>query len=74
MKTLTIYKCVYQLWGLYIIFEAINAETLLLLIFGCKVIQSVPIGMRLETDVWHHLLYVYTKFQIDISKHVEGKA
>ena len=40
-------------------------------IFGCKVGQSVPIGMKL--DVWHYLLNVYTMFQIDISKHVEKK-
>ena len=38
---------------------------------GCKVGQSVPIGMKLELDVWHYLLNVYTTFQIDTSKHVE---
>ena len=27
--------------------------------------------MKLKLDLWHHLLGVYTKFQIDISKHVE---
>ena len=27
--------------------------------------------MKLKLDVWRHLLDVYTKFQIDISKHVE---
>ena len=42
-------------------------------IFGCKVSQSVPIGMKLELDVWHYLLNVYIMFQIDISKHVEKK-
>ena len=36
------------------------------LFFGCKVGQSVPIGMKLKLDVWHHILNVYTKFQIDI--------
>ena len=61
----------YQIWGLYTIFEATDAEKLLWFIFGCKVGQSVPIGMKLELEVWHHLLDVYTKFQIDISKHVE---
>ena len=30
--------------------------------------------MKLEIDVWHYLLNVYNKFQIDISKHVEKKA
>ena len=39
--------------------------------FGCKVGQSVPIGMKLELDVWHYLLNVYTMIQNDISKHVE---
>ena len=27
--------------------------------------------MKLELDVWHHLLNVYAKFQIDISSHVQ---
>ena len=27
--------------------------------------------MKLELDVWHYLLNVYTMFQNDISKHVE---
>ena len=27
--------------------------------------------MKLELDMWHHLLNVYTKFQTDISKHVQ---
>ena len=53
------------------IFKAINADKWLRLIFGCKVGQNVPIGMKLEFDAWHHLLHVYTKFQTDISKHVE---
>ena len=30
--------------------------------------------MKLELDVWHYLLNVYTMFQIDISKHVEKSA
>ena len=29
------------------------------------------LAMKLELDVWHHLLDVYTKFQIDIPKHVK---
>ena len=45
------YKCVYQIWGLYMIFKAINADKWLWPIFGCKVGQSVPIGMKLELDV-----------------------
>ena len=42
-------------------------------LFGCKVGQSVQIGMKLERDVWHHPLNVYAKFQTDISKHVQKK-
>ena len=55
------------------IFEAWNAEKWLWPIFGCKVGQSVSIGMKLELDMWHYLLNVYTMFQNDISKHVEKK-
>ena len=69
----TYYLSVYQIWGLYIIFKAMNADKWLTYFFGCKVGQSVPIGMKLELDVLHHLLHVYTKFQTDISKHVEKK-
>ena len=43
-------------------------------IFGCKVGQSVQIGMKLEFDVWHHPLDVYTKFQADISQHIQKKS
>ena len=66
-----LYRGVYQIWGLYINFEAMNAEKWLWLILGCKVGQSVLTGMQLELDVWHHLLNVFTKFQIDTLKHVE---
>ena len=45
------YKCVYQIWGLYMIFKVMNADKWLWPIFGCKVGQSVPIGMKLELDV-----------------------
>ena len=41
--------------------------------FGCKLGQSDPIVMQLKLDMSCHLLNVYTKFQIDISKHVEEK-
>ena len=42
--------------------------------FGCKLWQSDPIVMQLKLDMSCHLLNVYTKFQIDISKHVEEKS
>ena len=54
-------------------FEAMNAEKLLWPTFGSKVGQSVLLGMKLNLDLWHRLLNVYTKFQIDISKHVETR-
>ena len=40
----------YQIWGLYMIFKAMNADKWLWPIFGCKVGQNVPIGMKLELD------------------------
>ena len=48
-----------------------NAEKWL--IFGCKVGQSVLIGMKLDLDVWHYLQDVYAKFQIDTTKHVKKR-
>ena len=69
----SLFECVYQIWGLYIIFEAMNADKWLWPIFGCKVGQSVRIGMKLKLDVWHHPLDVYAKFKTDISQHVQKK-
>ena len=70
----THYLSVYQIWGLYIIFKAMNADKWLWPILGCKVGQSVQIGMKLKLDVWHHPLNVYAKFQTDISQHVQKKS
>ena len=70
----THYLSVYQIWGLYIIFKAMNADKWLWPIFGCKVGQSVQMGMKLELDVWHHPLNVYAKFQTDLSQHVQKKS
>ena len=67
----SLFECVYQIWGLYIICKAMNADKWLWPIFGCKVGQSVQIGMKLEPDVWHHPLDVYATFQTDISQHVQ---
>ena len=66
VKTLTIWVCVPNLRPLYNS-KAMNADKWLWPIFGCKVGQSVQIGMKLELDVWHHPLDVYAKFQTDIS-------
>ena len=41
----------YQIWGLYITSKAMNADKWLWPIFGCKVGQSVQIGMKLKLDV-----------------------
>ena len=67
----SLFECVYQIWGLYIIFKATNADKWLWPILGCEVGQSVQIGMKLELDAWHHPLDVYAKFQTDISQHVQ---
>ena len=67
----SLFECVYQIWSLCMIFKAMNADKWLWPIFGCKVGQSVQIGIKLELDVWHHPLNVYAKFQTDISKHVQ---
>ena len=48
-----------------------NADKWLWPIFGCKVGQSILIGMKLELDVWHHPLDVYAKFQTDSSQYVQ---
>ena len=42
--------------------------------FGCKLGQNDPIVIQLKLDMSCHLLNVYTKCQIDISKHVEEKS
>ena len=54
--------------------EAVNADKWLWPIFGCKVGQSVQIGMKLKLVVLHHPLDVYAKFQTDISQHVQKKS
>ena len=48
-----------------------HADEWLCPILGCKVGQSVQIGLKLELDVWHHLLDGYAKFQTDISQKVQ---
>ena len=69
-----LYKCVYTSWGFFITFEVMN--TWLWSIFGCKVVQSVPLAMKPKLDIPCPLLNVctaYTKFQIDISNHIVWK-
>ena len=52
-------------------YEAMSAKNKFDLLFGCKLDQSDPIVIKLKLDMSCHLLNVYTKFQIDVSKHVE---
>ena len=42
--------------------------------FRCKLGQIDPIVMKLKLDMSCHLLNANTKFQIDISKHIEKKS
>ena len=65
-----IFYCVYEIRGLYIIFEAMNEEKWLWLIFGCNVNQSVLIRLKLDINLWHRLLDVHIDIQINILKHV----
>ena len=64
----------YQIWRLYLDLWGHYCKKWVWLTFGCKLGQSDPIVMQLKLDMSCHLLNVYTKFQIDISKHVEEKS
>ena len=58
-----------------LIYEAMIAKKWIWPTFGCKLGQNDLIVMQLKFDMLCHLLkYIYTKFQIDISKHVEEKS
>ena len=56
----------YQIWRIYL-----SAKILVWSTFGFKVDQSHSVAMKLKLDMSCHLLSIYTKFEIDISKHVE---
>ena len=60
-----------QIWRLYLNEWLQEYQKRIWPTFGSKVGQSVLIAMKLKLDVWRHLLDVYTKFEIDILKHVE---
>ena len=64
----------YQIWRIYLDLWGHDWKKWVWPTFGCKLGQSDPIVMQLELDMSCHLLNVYTKFQIDISKHVEEKS
>ena len=57
-----------------LIYESMIAKKWVWPAFGCKLGQSNPIMMKLKLDMPCHLLNVYTKFDNDISKHVEKKS
>ena len=65
---------VYQIWRIYLDLWGHDRRKWVWPIFGCKLGQSDPIVMQLKLDMSCHLLNVYTKFQIDISKHIEEKS
>ena len=61
----------YQIWRIYLHLWGHDCKKCVWSTFACKVGQSDSIVMKLKLDMSRHLLNVYTKFQIDISKHVE---
>ena len=65
---------VYQIWRIYLDLRGHDCKKWVWPSFGCKLGQSDPIVMQFKLDMLCHLLNVYTKFQINISKHVEEKS
>ena len=65
---------VYQIWRIYLDLWGHDCKKWVWPTFSCKLGQNDPIVMQLKLDMSCHLLNVYTKFQIDISKHVEEKS
>ena len=59
----------YQFWRIY--FDLWGHGCKKWVTFGYKVDQRDPVAMERKFDMSCHLLRVYTKFHIDISKHVE---
>ena len=64
----------YQIWRIYLDFWGHDCKKWVWPTFGCKLGQIGPIVMELKLDISCHLLNVYTKFQIGISKHIEEKS
>ena len=64
----------YQIWRIYLDLWGHDCKKWVWPTFGCKLGQNDPIVMQLKLDMSCRLLNVYTKFQIDISKHVEEKS
>ena len=64
----------YQIWRIYLDLWGHDCKEWVWPTFGCKLGQSDPIVMQLKLDMSYHLLNLYIKFQIDISKRVEEKS
>ena len=64
----------YEIWRMYLDLWGHGGKKWVWLTFGCKLGQSDPNVMQLKLDISCHLPNVYTKFQIDIWKHVEEKS
>ena len=61
----------YQFWSIYLDLWDHDSKKWVWPTLGCIVDQSDPILMKLKLYISCHLLNVYAKFQIDMSKHVE---
>ena len=61
----------YQIWRMYLDLWGHDCKNWVWTTFSCKIGQSDPIVTKLKLNMPYHLLNVYTKFQIDISLHVE---
>ena len=64
----------YQIWKVYLDSWGHDCKKYVWSTFSCKVGQIDPIAIKLKLDMSCYKLNVYTKFQIDISKHVEKKS
>ena len=64
----------YQIWRNYLDLWGHDCKKWVWPTFGCKLGQSDPIVMQLKLNMSCQQQNVYTKIQIDISKHVEEKS
>ena len=63
----------YQIWKIYPDLWVHDCKKWVWPTFGCRLGQSDPIMIKLKLNMSCNLLNVYTKFENDISKHVEKK-
>ena len=64
----------YQIWRIYLDLWDHDCKKWFWPTFGSKLGQNDPIVMQPKLDMSCHLLNIYTKFQNDISTHVEEKS